>query len=356
MNQLLKKLKDVQSECCVTIIFNTHRTHPDNQKDPVVLNNLIKEAEERLHEVYDKRFASNFVDKLKALADEIDHNLNLEGMVFFVNENIADFVRVPIAVEDRVVIDSTFATRDLVRALHQAQSYYILTISRSKARLLMATADKVDKELANKVFPIENETLYSTDKLQSTMAKGSDNLAEEFFNRVDKAFQEQWKENPMPLVLAGDERNHDHYLKVTDRNKVIASVAKNRDDDKAHEIVKDAWQAAQEAFEKRNKERKEELRKAVSEQKFLSDINDIWRAAREGRGKTLFVQTDYFQAAQVKDDNIKLLDTVNEQVDGYIDDIVDELIEINLEYGGDTVFLSDGELEKFQGIALITRY
>jgi hypothetical protein len=39
-----------------------------------------------------------------------------------------------------------------------------------------------------------------------------------------------------------------------------------------------------------------------------------------------------------------------------IDDIIDEMIEVNLQYGGDSVFLSAGELEKYQGLVLTTRY
>ncbi len=41
MNHILKKIKDLSSGCCVTILLNTHNTFPDNEKDPIVLKNLI---------------------------------------------------------------------------------------------------------------------------------------------------------------------------------------------------------------------------------------------------------------------------------------------------------------------------
>jgi len=38
-----------------------------------------------------------------------------------------------------------------------------------------------------------------------------------------------------------------------------------------------------------------------------------------------------------------------------VDDIYDEMIEANINYGGDVVFLQKGELADFNGLAAITR-
>src|SRR4051812_24025291 len=119
MNSVLKKLKDTTSDCCVTIILNTHRTLPDNEKDPIVLKNLIKEAQARLTNECNQQSASSITDKLNTLAATIDHRHNLESLVLFVNKELAEYTRLPVAVEDRIVIDKTFATRDLIRALHK---------------------------------------------------------------------------------------------------------------------------------------------------------------------------------------------------------------------------------------------
>jgi len=52
MNPLLKKVKDIYVEGCVSIIMNTHRTKPNNQKDLINLKNLIKNAEESAKRTY----------------------------------------------------------------------------------------------------------------------------------------------------------------------------------------------------------------------------------------------------------------------------------------------------------------
>jgi hypothetical protein len=356
MNDTLKKLKDVQAECCITIILNTHRTKPDNKRDPIQLKNLLKEAEERLLNDYDKRFARSHVEKMNQLAEGIDHEYNLESLVLFVNEDTAEYVRLPIAVEDRVVIDHTFATRDLVRAVHQQEAYYILVLSRDEARLIEAANDKVVQEVGDP-FPFGKKGLYSTSKLDMTMAQGSDNLIEEFFNRVDKAFHTVWEKNPLPVLVCTEERNFHHYLKVADKTHlVIGHLTMSRLDYKAHHIVPEGWPIVQKANKERNDQRLEELQSAVGAGKFLSAPGDIWKAIHEGRGQTLFVQRGYFQPAIINGDAIELVELSEANRPGVVDDIIDEMIEANMRFGGDIVFLSQDQLQDFQGLALITRY
>ncbi len=342
MNPVLKKIKNIYAEGCVTVIMNTHRTRPDNSKDPLLLKNLLKEAQERLDREFDKRFAGTVMGNLNAAADKIDHNYNLESLILFANTEFSDFTRLPVGVTDRVVIDSTFATRDLVRAMRQESSYYVLVLSRQQARLIEAHNDRVIEEKSG-AFPFENG-LYTTDKEKLTSNKGQDNLIEEYFNRVDKLVNETVRDNPLPVVISTETRNYDHYIKVADnRDIILGHIAGNRDLDKAIHIVPDAWEFVQEEVRKKNDIRIAELKKAVSANRFESDSNEIWKAIKEGRGNTLFVKKGFYLPVELEDGRKS-------------DDIIDEMIEQNLAFGGDVVFLEGDELEKFQNLALTTRY
>ena len=355
MNQLLKKVKDIHQKGCVSIILQTHRTSPDNEKDPINLKNLIGEAEKRLYQDYDKRFVWPIMEKLNRLTETIDHRHNLESLILFANSDFADYTRLPISVENRVVIDHTFATRDLVRALHQSSAYYLLVLSRQQARLIEAHDDRVVKEWKGD-FPMESRQ-YTTNRLKLSMQKGQDNLIEEFFNRVDKTMLEATKSAPLPLVLVTEKRNYDHYLKVADQKaRIMGHVNRNRDEESAHHIVRDAWKVVLDLVKRRREARLEELRQAVGERKFVSDYNEIWTALRQGQGKTLFVKKGFFQPALLVDDKITLVDAAESSRKGVVDDIIDEMIEENLRFGGDAVFIEDSEIEKFGNVALVTRY
>ncbi len=357
MNDQLKKLKDIHAKCCVSILMNTHRTKPDNKQDPVLLKNLVTQAENRLLQTYDKRFAQPIIDRLKAKAASIRHNFNLDSLALFINDQgIAEYLRMPVKVEDRVVIDQTFATRDIVRAIHQQAAYYVLVLSRDKARLIHAASDAVVAEIG-RPFPMDKKNLYTTNKEELTNKLGTDNLIEEFFNRVDKAFHKVWEKNPLPVIVCTEERNYIHYLKVADRKHlVLGHLNRNRLDEKAHHIVPEAWPIVQDVLKRRNDQRLQELRHAVSTGKFLSDPAQIWVAIHEGRGQTLFVQHDYFQPAVISEGQIRLVPVEQANQPGVIDDIIDEMIEAALRTGGDVVFLSKDQLKDFQGLALITRY
>ncbi len=356
MNAQLKTLKDIHTEGCVTLVLNTHRTKPDNLKDGITLKNLVTEAEQRLLEQFDKRFAETIMTNLYEVVAEIDHNYNLESLVLFANSEMADYTRLPLAVENRVIIDNTFATRDLVRAMHQDVSYYVLVLSRQGARLIEAHTDKVVREL-RELFPIKNR-LWTTSKKKQSMAAGTDVLIEEFFNRVDKAMNAMTAENPLPVYLATESRNFDHYMAVADNKERIAGhINQNRDDEKAHHIVSAIWPQIQKETQKRQQARITELKKAVSQNKYVSDVNEIWNALHDGKGQTLFVKKDYFQHATIDEEgNVFPINGELPKNKIIIDDLVDEMVEVNLANGGDNVFVSGNELEDFQDIALVTRY
>jgi hypothetical protein len=357
MNIKLKELKDIISESCVTIILNTHRTSPDNKKDSLTLKNLIKEAEERLFADEDKRDANQLVERLRHLESKINHNHNLESLILFVNEDIAEYTRLPIAVEERVIIDHTFATRDLVRALHLESNYFVLVLSQQKVRLIEAFNDKVVNEIGNP-FPIENTQFYSTNKAELSNASKLTNLIAEFFNRVDKEVNIIRKQNPLPVLVCTEKSNYHEYLKIADQKQSIFDtyLNKNRVDEKAHAIVTEAWKIVQDYTIEKNNARKAELLIALSQNKFLSDTNEIWQAIKQGRVQTLFIEQNNFQPAVWEDDQIQYVSDDLRNRKEVVDDIYDELIETNMNYGGDVVFLPKGELSKFNGFGAITRY
>lgn len=353
--KLLNKVKSIKKEACVSIIMNTHRTKPDNQKDEIKLKNLIQDTENKLNEKYDKRLVWAIMENINKLANSINHNFNLESLIIYANDDFAELTRLPIEVENRVIIDNNFVTRDLIRSMHSESAYYVLVLSRQQARLIEAYGDKVVKEFKGE-FPITN-TLYTTNRAKLSTNKGQDNLIEEFFNRVDKEVLASLKDHSLPLMLATETRNFSHYQKIADKKEfIIGYVNGNKDDETAQKIVVDAWVEMLPMIKEKNTLRVAELKKAVSEGKYLSDINEVWNAMQYGKGKTLFVKCGYFQPVIIEDNHIKLTDASSQEEVNYLDDVIDDMIELNMAFGGDVVFVEGDELDKFNGLALLTRY
>lgn len=355
-DQTLKKVKDITGKHCVTILFNTHRTIPDNEKDPIVLKNLVKEAQTRLQQEQDQNGVKKVFHNLETLADSINHRHNLESLVLFANEDVAEYVRLPIAVEERVVVDDTFATRDVIRALYMEKGYYVMVLSRDKARLIEAFNDKVIEEAAEG-FPVDNIALYPVQKAEAAIAARQTHLQQEFFNVVDKRLVEVINRNPLKVFLCTEESNYHQYLKVADKKEfIIGFLNGNRMGEKNYHIIDAVWPEVKKIREEEIKQRLNELNAAAGAGKVLSDLNDIWRAVNEGRGKTLFVKQGFFQPARLNDGVVEVVKESERDVSGVVDDIIDEMIEFNLKSGGDSVFVTGDELDKYQGLALTTRY
>lgn len=355
MNMMLRRLKNIISENAITIILNTHRTLPDNQKDPLLLKNLIKEAETRLLADMDKREAESLIQRLRDLEETIDHRQNLESLILFVNENTAEYVRLPIAVEDRVIIDKTFATRDLIRAMHMEAGYLVLVLSQQKARLIKASNDKVIQEFGDP-FPIENNQMVNRAELSN--ASRLTNLISEFYNQVDKEVNHLRKENKLPVLICSETSQYHEYLKVADEKHSIYDqcLSGNHENAKAHHIVTEAWEIVKKYVIEKNNARKAELQKAISSGKFLSDTNEIWQGIQQGSVQTIFIEEGNFQPAKWIDGHITYVSPEMRNGKSVVDDIYDELIEANLRQGGDTVFLPKGELRDFNGFGAVTRY
>jgi len=351
----LEKFKNIASDCCVTIILQTHRTTPDNEQDSILLKNLIKEVESRLRSNFEKSFVNDMIARINKLADSINHRHNKASLILFINENIAEYVRLPITVENRVVVDRTFATRDLVRSLHRETSYYILVLGRDKARLIKAFNDKVADEV-EEGLPMENTDLNPAQRSEAAIGSRQSNLVREFFNRVDKQLNEVQKKNLLPVIISTEESNYPEYLKIADRKEMFAGkLYGNKMNEKAHHIVESVWPVMEKLTVEKNNQRLAELKAAVNSRNFLIDFNEIWQAIKEGRGKTLFVKQGYFQPARLENNHIELI-SMQDAERANVDDIIDEMIEKILRFGGDAVFITGDELKEFNGLVLVTRF
>lgn len=356
----MEKSRKASGKGCVTLTMNTHRTLPDNQQDPILLKKLLKEASEKLGGSTDGATAMKAAENLYRAASEVDFWNNLDSLVILANADFAGTVRLPIEVADRVVVDDRFATKDLIRAIQQEFSYYILVLSRNEARLLEAFDDRLTGE-AGGAFPMNNP-LYTEDHVKLTNRHGQDDLVTEFFNNVDKALWQTIKDDIRPVILATERRNYDYYMEVADRPElIIGFVKRNGEDQPAPQIVENAWREASEILRNANEARLGELETALGAGLLVWDYSEIWNALAEGRGRTLFVRKGLRLPARIvrnPDASWSVLPVPADEAsgEGVSDDVVDDMVSLTLDAGGDTVFTDGDRLDRWNGLALVLRY
>jgi hypothetical protein len=354
--QDLKQLQSLTNIPALSILLPTHRTSPENKQDPIVVKNLVNEAIERLSEEFSTRELAPLLKNLETLVDEIDYSQTLGGLALYVSHDFAKLYHLTFSVPARVIIDKTFATRDLVYGLHRELRYWVLLLSQSSTRLLAGTGEILE-EINDQNFAAQMTGPGATAPLPfDADSSYRDDRHRRFLQKVDSDFTYYAEDESLPLIVGGVDRQVSFFQEVSQHAQAIAgNLLGNFDKVSIHELMPQVWPIVQSVREEKRINALQQLDDAVSAQKFVSTVGEAWRLAQEGRGKLLLVEKGYHEPAILSENGgIELVD----QPGGteVMDDAVDEVMEAVLAKGGDVVLVEDGTLAVHQRIALILRY
>lgn len=345
---------------CISIILPTHRTAPENRQDSIRLKNLIKEAERRLSEEFDQIEVKKIIERINSITEEIDHNYTLDGLVIFVSKSFAGKYDIPFPVKEQLVIDETFATRNLIYTINRSPKYWVLVLSEKPTRLFEGLRDQL-VEVNNENFPIYfQETTwdepFTVGEITNTSAY-RDEKSKHFFRKIDRMIKTLNSAEQLPLAITGIGRYLSFYNEITEnKQQIIAQLEGSYDKNSPHELSKLIWPLVFEAVEKNKQTLLNELDRAVGANKYSSGIQQCWHRASEGRVQTLLVEKDFHFPATLGDDRLTLYQAESADLPGVIDDAVDELIEMVIQKSGKATFVENGSLEIHQRVAAILRY
>jgi len=355
----LIKLAAERSNPSVSISLNTHRTHPDNAKDVVLIKNLCTEAENRLNKEFKKRDIEPLLQKLKEIPDEIKVNYNIESLHIFLSNTTKEIIRtVWKTPKDVVHINDSFAIRPLIKAYNRAEDYLIMLLSQSGVRLFEALNDAIVDEIENDDFPFPENPHYLTNKKSISDGKQVDNMVREFLNKVDKALVKIHNQSDLHCIVVCTEDNFSRLMQVADRLAIYLGYANiDYNNTSEHFIVSQAFSIIKDIQKKRRIEAIKEMKEAVSQAKVYTDLQDIYRAAKEGRADLLITQNNYIQPVKMKDElSFDLIENEDATDSDVIDDIISNIAWEVISKKGRAVFADKDELKEIGNIALKVRY
>ncbi|SMG05732.1 baeRF3 domain-containing protein [Sphingobacterium psychroaquaticum] len=355
---LLKKLAKNSDDLCVTISLNTHRTHPDSQKDSITLKNFVSEAKERILAKHEKREVANILDQLDLVQDKIDVRENLKSLHVFISENTSEIFRSDWATnQEGVHVSRSFAVRPLVKQLSRKVRYRIMVLSQSGVSLYDAQNGAILKEVKDHGFPFGENRFYNTFPDRSSDAGHLDDLLREFLNRIDKALNSVYNSSEkVPTVVICVEDNYSHLLQVADNPSIYWGYsAIDYNNVAEHQIVGQAWDFVNEQLDNQDEKVVSELREAVGQGKVITDLQEIYQASVDGRGELLVIQEDFIQPASLDGNRGLNLEDSGEGV-GVFDDITSVIAFEVLEKGGECYFAKSIDDTDLSPIALKVRY
>lgn len=243
--QDVRMLQQIRHYPALTITLPTHRAAPDNRQDPIRLKGLVKQATERLLGEFIRREIEPLLIRLEDLAASVNHHHNLDGLALFVSHDFARAVRLPFTLAERVVVDETFYTRNLVFALNRTPRYWVLVLSEKPTRLLEGTRDDL-LEIEESGFPLKHTGPGGERPLPADFGINKsayrDEKHRQFFRDVDAALKTVLADDPLPLAVVGVERYLAFFREVSDhKDAILTTLTGSHDSTSPHELGKLVW-------------------------------------------------------------------------------------------------------------------
>lgn len=353
----LAELRALRPYPAVSILAPMHRHHPGSPEDPILLRDLANEAARRVREELGTHGSEEIVRRLHEAVDSVDWRNPSEGLAVFIAPGESHVLELPFTVAPNVTIDHTFATRDLVRGVARNPRYRVLALGEKPTRLFEGQGSTL-VECNTGGFPcfVEGalgEPLASGGFAVHTSRAEAQHRA--FFRQVDRALGLATEREPLPLVIAGTERDLAYFDEVTAHGaRLVGRIEGNYEDAAPSDLARRAEPLLDTYATSERAATIAALGEAVGRGRALVGIKAAWDAAHEGRARILLVEDDFVYPAREVDG---ALEPAGDAVaPGVIDDAVDELIEMVLDRSGDIVIVEPGELGTHGPVALLLRY
>lgn len=360
---LVTALQSVTGHPCVSLLLTTTPASRMHTDDAARLRGLLREAERRLLESEAlPGVRSTVLTPLRELVEGACRGPATEALAVFASAAVQTVVHLSLPVVDRASVDPTFATRDLVRALHRTPRHVVLALSAHEARLF----DGLGTELhpaQSRAFPqtIDGET--PNDRSRRRAGRRSSRRPTDtedrkaFFREVDRALGAYLRVQPAPLVLVGTERVVADFRKVSANLQRLAGwVPGSLVTSPTSDLVPRIRVVLEQYLVSRQAEALGLLERRAGEGRVASGIQAAWRAAHAERPEMLVVEESYFHPARLEaEDAVLEPDPEDVEAPEVIDDLVDELIEAVLRRGGWVAFAADDSLRAHRRVALTLR-
>jgi hypothetical protein len=334
---LLAELQRHRSYPSITLLFNTTPKTPLSPAELSTANGLADEADRRLQGEIDDELRASLREMIAELIRTNATDNQGQALAVCVSPNHRAAVQLGRHVDERVIIDETFATRDLVADLNRTALYRVVTISDRTTRLFIG----------------DRQRLLETRTDPWPLARQPGQTPSSWTAAVVHAIRQEHATFPLPTVVAGVDRSLRQVLRALDF-PTIGAIGGNHDRTSWVDLHHHLWPLVTDWLRDDHARALQQLDEARSRRCYAGGMHEIWALANQGRIEMLVVEDTYAPAARVNGHHLEPTDDV--EAPGVVDDIVDEAIEIVMSHGGTAVIVADGTLKDHERIAAIVRY
>ncbi len=316
---------------------------------PARLARLRRDAIGRLRAEFGAGVDATLLDRLADTVDSAAAPPGARSLAVYVNTDRCSVVGLGVDVRERVVIDDTFATRDLLATDLRQPRYWVLALNLADPQLLHGHGGRLHPS------PLElNDT---TPHSSGRAGRGRDRDAMNDARRtrrlraIDMAVGPALSSNHEPVLVVGPEPTLSRFLDRTRHAHRIEGIVRRAPDAHLDALAATVAPSVAQMLAERRLDALEHLDRAVSNGTAASGIEPVWRAARRQPG-LLLVEHAFERAASITTGG-RLEPAADSAAPGVLDDAVDEIIERVLSSGGRVELLPDGLIAHHQRIAFV---
>lgn len=342
----LDRLQRATGYPMVSVLTPTTHGARMSPQDRVELDRLLHTVDSRLTLELDGPEIRELTDPLRVLAAQLADTPARHGLALYHGAGTLEAYQLSHRPVARVVIDPTFATRDLVRDQLDNPPYRLLVLSAGTARLHIGSGIELT-EHTRAPFPISADE-QPPDRRghlhQAVRTHTSPRRADAFLRVVDAALRADRATSTLPLVLAAAEPLASR-LPTRSSQPIIGVVAGNHEHTRTSRLAELAQPIVAAHLARQRQETLDDLERAASQRRAAFGVQDVWTAARDRRVARLVVDPTYAQPATTTADARHITPAPDPDQPEVLDDAVDDIIETVTRHGGAISFvpLSDSQ-------------
>jgi hypothetical protein len=310
----LELLTGERTGICVSLYLRTHTAGSETLRDPISFNNMLARAEEELAALGMRPTdARRFMEPARRLgSDKAFWQFQGQGLALFLTDGLFRSYRLPIYVNDLLVVTGRFHLKPLLTLLGENLDYYLLALSRSKVRLFQGRRFGL-REVTVPGVPAGMEETLSQDRIEAYQqyhvragrgaggetamfygrGEGRDDVNDQisrYFHQVNEAVHDFLRDKNSPLVLAGIEHLLPLYRQANTYPGLLpGGITVNSDALQAGELQEKAWPLVEPLVSRRRREALEEVQTLMGTGKASTFMPEIVPASYQGRVSTLLV-------------------------------------------------------------------
>ncbi|MGX1880972.1 baeRF3 domain-containing protein [Streptomyces sp. NPDC055287] len=363
--ELLAELRKPRPYPAVSVTLPTHRHWPESQQDHIRLRNLLGEAEKRLADDPEvtKAQGAAVAEQLAAAADTLDPEYFGDGLVVYASPEEHRSFLIGGSVPERIVINTTYLTRNLVALAARERPYLVLVLSTGEVRLWRGRGEEVTED-RDSGYPV----ITSGAERDGAPSRDGGRWAEQDFRNMlaeaDRKLTAVLQGTGLPVVLVGLRKHIATFREISSHGQALATDLEvggllNSTPAEMSAQLAPARRALAEADTARAMR---ELDEARSGKRYSASVQDVWQAAGEGRVALLVVEESLRVTARpdtvegAERAALTLLEPGETDVEGAEEDIIDSVVETVLSADGEVIFVPDESLTDAGGIAAGLRY